>query len=67
MKLSEIELDVLAVGNYLLIKEEQEESLRENYEHRYDWTKLMRLSMVIIIIINTAIIFATNALQMFLK
>ena len=30
------ELDVLAVGNYLLFKEEQDETLRENYEHRYE-------------------------------
>ena len=30
------ELDVLAVGNYLLLKEEQNESLRENYEKRYE-------------------------------
>ena len=30
------ELDVLAVGNYLLLKEEQDEALRENYEERYE-------------------------------
>jgi carbamoyltransferase len=30
------ELDVLSVGNYLLIKEEQDESLKENYEERYE-------------------------------
>ena len=30
------ELDVLAVGNYLLVKEEQDESLKENYEARYE-------------------------------
>ena len=30
------ELDVLAVGNYLLMKEEQDEALRENYEERYE-------------------------------
>jgi carbamoyltransferase len=30
------ELDVLAVGNYLLIKEEQDESLKESYEERYE-------------------------------
>lgn len=30
------ELDVLAVGNYLLIKEEQDEALKENYEERYE-------------------------------
>ena len=29
------DLDVLAVGNYLLIKEWQDESLKENYEERY--------------------------------
>jgi len=29
-------LDLLAVGNYLLIKEEQDESLKENYEERYE-------------------------------
>ena len=29
-------LDALAVGNYLLIKEEQDESLKENYEDRYE-------------------------------
>ena len=30
------ELDVLAVGNYLLLKEKQDESLKENYEERYE-------------------------------
>ena len=30
------ELDVLAVGDYLLLKEEQDEGLKENYEERYD-------------------------------
>nr|VFK19159.1 MAG: carbamoyltransferase [Candidatus Kentron sp. LPFa]VFK33646.1 MAG: carbamoyltransferase [Candidatus Kentron sp. LPFa] len=30
------ELDVLAVGNYLLIKEEQDEELKENYEEHYE-------------------------------
>ena len=30
------ELDVLAVGNYLLHKEEQDEALKENYEERYE-------------------------------
>ena len=30
------ELDVLAVGNYLLIKEEQNEKLKENYKDRYE-------------------------------
>ena len=30
------ELDVLAVGNYLLIKEWQDENLRESYEERYE-------------------------------
>ncbi len=30
------ELEVLAIGNYLLIKEEQDESLKENYEERYE-------------------------------
>ena len=30
------ELDVLAVGNYLLIKEDQDEALKENYEERYE-------------------------------
>lgn len=30
------ELDVLAVGNYLLFKEEQDEALKENYEQRYE-------------------------------
>lgn len=30
------ELDVLAIGNYLLIKGEQDESLRENYIDRYE-------------------------------
>ena len=30
------ELDVLAVGDYLLIKEEQDEALKENYEERYE-------------------------------
>jgi hypothetical protein len=26
----------LAVGNYLLVKEEQDDSLKENYEERYE-------------------------------
>ena len=30
------ELDVLAVGNYFILKEEQDESLKENYEERYE-------------------------------
>tara|TARA_B110000037_G_scaffold200148_1_gene240514 strand:- start:713 stop:2026 length:1314 start_codon:yes stop_codon:yes gene_type:complete len=30
------ELDVLAVGNYLLLKDEQDKALRENYEDRYE-------------------------------
>jgi len=30
------ELDVLAVGNYLLVKEEQDEAFKENYEERYE-------------------------------
>jgi carbamoyltransferase len=30
------ELDVLTVGNYLLLKDEQDEALKENYEERYE-------------------------------
>ena len=30
------ELDVLAIGNFLLLKEEQKESLKENYKERYE-------------------------------
>ncbi len=30
------ELDVLAIGNYLLCKEQQDEALKENYEYRYE-------------------------------
>ena len=30
------ELDILAIGNYLLIKGEQDIVLKENYEHRYE-------------------------------
>ena len=30
------ELDVLTVGNYLLLKDEQDEALKENYEARYE-------------------------------
>jgi carbamoyltransferase len=30
------DLDVLAVGNYLLLKEDQDETLKENYEERYE-------------------------------
>ena len=30
------EMDVLAVGNYILLKEEQDEQLKENYEERYE-------------------------------
>jgi carbamoyltransferase len=30
------EMDVLAVGNYLLYKEHQDEALKENYEERYE-------------------------------
>jgi carbamoyltransferase len=30
------EMDVLAVGNYLLYKEQQDEVLKENYEERYE-------------------------------
>jgi carbamoyltransferase len=31
------ELDVLAVGNYLLVKEDQDEALKENYERLYEF------------------------------
>lgn len=30
------ELDVLAVGNFLLLKDQQDEALKENYEDRYE-------------------------------
>ena len=30
------EMDVLAVGNYVLYKEQQDEELKENYEERYE-------------------------------
>ena len=30
------EIDVLAVGNYMLYKEQQDEALKENYEKRYE-------------------------------
>jgi len=30
------EMDVLAVGNYVLYKEHQDETLKENYEERYE-------------------------------
>ena len=30
------ELDILVVGNYLLVKEQQEESLKENYKEHYE-------------------------------
>ena len=30
------ELDVLAIGNYILFKEEQDEELKDNYEERYE-------------------------------
>ena len=30
------EMDVLAVGNFLLVKEEQDPALKENYEERYE-------------------------------
>ena len=30
------EMDVLAIGNFLLLKEEQDSSLKENYEERYE-------------------------------
>ena len=30
------ELDLLAVGNYVLYKEQQDEALKENYEERYE-------------------------------
>ena len=30
------ELDVLAVGNFLLLKNEQDKSLKVNYEDRYE-------------------------------
>ena len=29
-------MDVLAVGTYLLYKEQQDEALKENYEERYE-------------------------------
>lgn len=30
------EMDLLAIGNYVLYKEQQDESLKENYKHRYE-------------------------------
>tara|TARA_X000001036_G_C20147973_1_gene590171 strand:+ start:76 stop:183 length:108 start_codon:yes stop_codon:yes gene_type:complete len=30
------EMEVLALGNYLLFKEEQDQALKENYEKRYE-------------------------------
>ena len=30
------EIDILAVGNYLLYKEQQNEALKENYQERYE-------------------------------
>ena len=30
------EMDVLAIGNYILYKEQQDEALKENYEERYE-------------------------------
>ena len=30
------ELDVLAIGNYFLIKDNQNEDLKENYTNRYE-------------------------------
>ena len=30
------EMDVLAVGNYVLYKEHQDDALKENYEERYE-------------------------------
>ena len=30
------ELDILAIGNYLLIKDEQDNSLKENYKESYE-------------------------------
>ena len=30
------DLDILAVGNYMLVKEEQDKSLQRNYQHGYD-------------------------------
>ena len=30
------DLDLLAIGNFLLLKEEQDETLKENYENRYE-------------------------------
>jgi carbamoyltransferase len=30
------ELDILAIGNYILLKEQQKESLKENYENSYE-------------------------------
>ena len=30
------EMDVLTVGNYILYKEQQDETLKENYEQSYE-------------------------------
>ena len=30
------EMDVLAVGNFVLYKEQQDKALKENYEERYE-------------------------------
>lgn len=40
------EMDVLVVGNYMLYKDQQDETLKENYEERYelDQTKFSKTS-----------------------
>ena len=41
------EMDLLAVGNYLLNKEEQDETLKENYEALYELIKVIGLNIFI--------------------
>ena len=42
------EIDVLAIGNYILYKEQQDESLKDNYEKRYGMIEVIYIRILII-------------------
>ena len=42
------ELDMLAVGNYLLTKEDQNVSLKDNYKEDMNWIKITIINVVVL-------------------
>ena len=51
------ELDILAIGNYLLLKEDQNQDLKENYESAMNWIKNISVVLIVTVISINAQIF----------